>query len=246
MSPEFSLKEHVKEEHKRSPFNTYIKEIVYGGNDGIVTTFAVVAGFNGAQSGSDIASYGTSIVLLFGLSNLFADAASMGLGNFLSMRAEKDVYNFEKQKELHEIKNNKGLEMGETKMILQQKGFTSDQADQLTRIYSTNPSYWVSFMMNHELELANPEGENSYLTGLATFVSFAIFGAIPLLAYLLNVSVDRAFIFSTFSTFLALILLGVLKWRVVGKNPIRSIGEVVLIGGTSALIAYFVGTFFRI
>ena len=74
-------------------FSEYFKEVIYGGIDGIVTTFAVVAGFAGASLSSDNAvQISFLIVLLFGLANLFADAASMGLGNFLSVRSEKDLY----------------------------------------------------------------------------------------------------------------------------------------------------------
>ena len=96
------LATHLSQEHKISPFSTYLKEIVYGGNDGIVTTFAIVAGFAGAQTETPMAVPLTAVVL-FGLANLFADAASMGLGNFLALRAEKDVYRREKERELHEI-----------------------------------------------------------------------------------------------------------------------------------------------
>lgn len=71
---------------KKSVYYRYLKEIVYGGSDGIVTTFAVVAGFNGANA--TIGELPYFIVLLFGLANLFGDAASMGIGNFLSQRAE--------------------------------------------------------------------------------------------------------------------------------------------------------------
>ena len=76
-----------------SLFSGSIKEIVYGGNDGIVTTFAVIAGFTGAYSSTNTTlNLSMLSVLLFGLANLFADGAAMGLGSFLSLRAEKSVY----------------------------------------------------------------------------------------------------------------------------------------------------------
>ncbi|WP_439103659.1 VIT1/CCC1 transporter family protein, partial [Celeribacter marinus] len=71
-------------------FTDHLKQIVYGGNDGIVTTFAIVAGFAGAES-QGAAQIGALAVLLFGLANLFADATSMGLGEFLSARAARDM-----------------------------------------------------------------------------------------------------------------------------------------------------------
>lgn len=67
-----------------------LKQITYGANDGIVTTFAVVAGFAGAEA-SGVGGIGAIAVLVFGLANLFADATSMGLGEWLSARAARDV-----------------------------------------------------------------------------------------------------------------------------------------------------------
>jgi VIT1/CCC1 family predicted Fe2+/Mn2+ transporter len=88
---------HLAAEHKISPISTYLKEIVYGGIDGIITTFAVVAGFSGAQTGPE-GTIPMFVVLLFGFANLFGDASSMGLGNFLSVRADQDVYRKEQKK----------------------------------------------------------------------------------------------------------------------------------------------------
>ncbi|HLD01958.1 MAG TPA: VIT1/CCC1 transporter family protein [Patescibacteria group bacterium] len=241
-----SLIEHLKKEHQASPIQTYLKEIVYGGNDGIVTTFAVVAGFTGAQAASAIPQYSFLTVLLFGLANLSADAASMGLGNFLSLRAEKDVYKSEEDKERHEVRTHPEDEKKETIEILQEKGFSQEDANALTKIYATNENYWVSFMMNYELEMANPSKENPTLTALATFSSFILFGFIPLLPYLLLKDEPGVFLFSCLSTFSALVMLGVLRFRVTTGGLLRSISEIVLVGGTASTIAYLVGTFFRI
>ena len=237
---------HLQLEHKRSPFEVYLKEIIYGGNDGIVTTFAVVAGFTGAQA-ANLPAFSFLTVLLFGLANLFADAASMGLGNFLSLRSEKDMYKAEEARELSEIRTSPEKEKEETKAILLAKGFSDEHAEQLTKIYATNESYWLQFMMNHELEMSNPTKENPILTGLATFTAFIAFGFIPLLPYiLLTNNLATAFLYSSFTTFGALVLLGLLRWRTTKENLMRSVLEIVTIGGVSASIAYFVGTFFKL
>lgn len=242
----FHLKHHLQQEHRVSPLQTYLKEIVYGGSDGIVTTFAVVAGFTGASAGASIATYSIATVLLFGLANLFADGASMGLSNFLSLRAEKDVYKGEQEKEYHEVKNNPDMEKAETIEILVNKGFTEQQAQELTRIYATNQSYWVEWMMNNELELPNPTGENPFLTGLATFSAFIVFGSIPLLPYILGMPTQNIFMYSCIAAFSALVVLGLIRFKVTGENILRSVLEIVALGGTSAAIAYFVGTFFKL
>ena len=163
----------------------YLGQIVYGGSDGIITTFAVVAGFAGAQNES-IQMYPMAVVLLFGFANLFADATSMGIGNFLSVRSESSL-----------IKKNGG--------------------------YS-----------------------KAFFTSIATFLAFIIFGLIPLAPYIFIQNFNTTFKLSVFFTFLALLIIGLFRWKVTKEGILRSVGEVVLLGGASATVAYFVGTFFRI
>ncbi len=239
------LAEHLRKEHKMSPFSTYLREIVYGGNDGIVTTFAVVAGFSGANL-SSANGLGYMTVLLFGLANLFADASSMGLGNLLSMRAEQDRYKQEREKELKEILHNTSIEKQETEQLLMTKGFSQKQAEELTLIYSSNTDYWTDFMMRYELEMSDPTNENPLLTGGVTFASFIIFGSIPLIPYFIFGNHSNTFYFAMIATCIALLLLGLLRWKVTKDSLFRSVGEIIIIGGISAAIAYFVGTLFAI
>lgn len=240
------LQKHLQEEHKMSPFSEYLKEIVYGGVDGIVTTFAVVAGFAGANAGMHVGGLGALTVLLFGLANLFADASSMALGSFLSIRSEQDRYTQEEAKERAEIENNPRMEIAESIEILKQQGFSEADSVQLVEIYASNKEYWVNFMMKYELEMEDPRNENPWLTGLATFISFIVFGTIPLIPYLVDPSYSHAFLLAIIATFIALLLLGLLRLKVTKQDMVRSIGEIVLIGGVSAVIAYLVGTFFRV
>lgn len=240
----FDLQKHLTEEHKMTPLTVYLKEIVYGGNDGIVTTFAVVAGFAGAQT--NIATHLPILtVLLFGFANLFADGVSMALGNFLSIRSEQDVYGTEKKKELHEIVHNPEMERQESVMILEKKGFTLKQAEDLIAIYRTNSAYWVDFMMNQELELSNPEGDNPFFMSLVTFFSFISFGFIPLIPYVFFRGL-ALFTMSICTTATALFLLGALRWKVGKQGFFRSVGETLLLGGAAAFVAYFVGTLFKL
>lgn len=239
----------MEQQKDHSALADYFKEIIYGGIDGIVTTFAVVAGFAGAALSNDLtAQLSFMIVLLFGLANLFADAASMGLGNFLSVRSEKDLYNAKRAKEIQLLQSETDKEIAETITIMVDKGFTAEQAQTVAHIYKTNEDYWADFMMQHELELADPRGENEILTGLATFGSFLVFGSIPLLPFMLQSegSALVAFMLSSAGTLVALIMLGLLKWRVIGSKLWPSLTEVVLVGGTAAVLAYIVGTFFSL
>ena len=240
---------HTEERKKEevSPITEYFTEVIYGGIDGIVTTFAVVAGFSGAAlSNGETTQLTFMVVLLFGLANLFADAASMGLGNFLSVKSEKDLYSITREKEEELIKTNPVEESKFTTSLLVEKGFSEADAVTLSSIYQKNHEYWIDFIMNHKLELSDPRGTNPVMTGSATFLSFLFFGAIPLLPFIFMEAeiADLAFYFSLAGTFVALILLGVLKWRVVGVSLYSALVEVLLVGGVAAAIAYYVGTFF--
>lgn len=243
------LEEHLEHEHQHSPFADYFKEVIYGGIDGIITTFAVVAGFSGAAlSNETTTQLSFAVVLLFGLANLFADGVSMGLGNFLSVRSDQDLYKQARQKEAGEVKNNSEFEYQETITILMQKGYNEADATTMADLYKKNEDYWIDFMMNHELEMPDNREDNPVLTGLATFVSFLIFGSIPLLPFMLldEASAAVAFEYSVVGTFFALVALGLLKWRVVGTGLWKSLFEVVLVGGVAAVVAFFVGSLFEV
>ncbi len=244
---EQELVQHIKEEHKQSPFSSYLKEIVYGGVDGIITTFAVVAGFTGAAFGGERTIELTSmVVLLFGLANLFADGVSMGLGNFLSIRSDQSLYKSIRAKEEYETKHNSDVEAEETVTILMGKGFVEADARTITALYRKNPEYWIDFMMNHELEIPDPRRDHAVYGGVATFLAFVSFGIIPLLPFLVMDEFSQPALFevSAFGTFLALVSLGFFKSKVVGGNSLRSVGEIVLVGGAAACVAFFVGTLF--
>ena len=237
------FEKHIREEHHKTTFAEYIKEIIYGGTDGIVTTFAVVAGFTGAQSAETVIPMSVLTVLLFGLANLFADGAAMGLGNFLSLRAEKQVYDQSAKKEWYEIENSEEEEKAETRFLLQEKGFSPEDANTITDLFAKNKPYWHNFMMIYELE-ANPPEENPALNGIATFLAFIVFGFIPIIPYLLTEVAQTAWLYSCGFTVFALALLGIFSAIITRRKLIAATLESVLVGGTAASIAYFVGTLF--
>ena len=241
------IAEHVKLDHKQSSLTVYFKEIIYGGVDGIVTTFAVVAGFSGAAVLTDTTlQLSFMVVLLFGLANLFADGVSMGLGNFLSVRSEQGLYRKLRAEETWEITHHPEVEYNETIEILTNKGFSAADAKTIADIYQKNETYWLDFMMNHELEVPDSTGENPVYTGIATFASFVCFGVIPLLPFIVVQSGSPEYLFglSSITACIALLLLGILKWRVTRVSALASIGEVMIVGITAGLVAFFVGTFF--
>ena len=76
---------------KRDTERKYLPEFVYGAIDGIVTTFAIVAGAFGA-------SLSSTVILILGFANLFADGFSMAMSNYLSTKSEKELNKMHKHK----------------------------------------------------------------------------------------------------------------------------------------------------
>ncbi|MEM1316226.1 MAG: VIT1/CCC1 transporter family protein [Pseudomonadota bacterium] len=236
--------DHLRDEHGIGRLETFLKEIVYGGNDGIVTTFAIVAGFAGAGA-EGAAAVGGAAVLLFGLANLFADATAMGLGAFLSSRSERDLYRATRLRERREIRDNPEFERRETLEILDGKGVTGADAEAFADILQRHPEFMADFMMQHEIGMSDPGEDSPAMNGLATFIAFILFGAAPLLPYFLLPAEQLAFRLSVGFTFAALVALGLLRWKVTTETLLRCVGETVLVGSACAMVAFAVGLAFR-
>lgn len=223
----------------------HLKQIVYGGNDGIVTTFSVVAGFAGFGA-EGAATVGGIAVLLFGLANLFADGTAMGLGEFLSSLSERDVYSSARARELGEIHRDGGNETEEAVEMLAARGMAPADAREMAAILARNPEFMADFMMQYEIGMANPDGDAPAARGLVTFLAFVSFGLAPLLPYFVLEPVPSTFLVSVAATFAALVALGMLRWRVTTQTLARCVGETVLVGGICAAVAYAVGFAFRL
>lgn len=223
--------------------NQYLKETVYGGIDGIVTTFAVVSGFAGASHMLSDIKYPLVVVLLFGLANLFADASSMGLGEYLSTRSESKLYHSEYVKVSSDIISDQKKKQDESMTVLQEQGFSTEDAQIQLDIYARYPDMWAQFLLQYQYEIDMPE-DHPALGALATFFAFLVFGTIPLLPYLLFLQSPYVFVASIVFTLFALVLLGVLRARVTREVLWKSIAEVTAIGVLAASVAYVVGLCF--
>ena len=231
---------HRREAHKLGRMLKYLKQIVYGGNDGIVTTFAIVAGFAGA-SAEGTAQIGTIAVIVFGLANLLADAMSMGLGEFLSGRSHRDMHRAARTRLLAELDANPAGERAALEALLRRGGLDADGARDAAGILIRNPDFVADLIMAYDYEMTDPRSLRPARDGLSTFLAFVALGLLPLLPYLLSAPASAAFGLSVAMTTLALFALGVLRWRATGERALRSIGETMLVGGACAAAAYGVG-----
>ena len=217
-------------------FQEYLGEFVYGGIDGSVTTFAVVAGAAGAHLDS-------AVVIILGFANLLADGFAMSVGSYLSTKSEKDNYNKHKAIEYWEVDHLPEKERKEIRDIYRAKGFEGELLEQIVDVITANKDRWGDVMMKEELEMSE-ETKSPVAMGGVTFLSFLLFGFIPLLVYVIDYSAGleiNLFMWSSVMTGIVFCLIGYLKAVVTQTRVVRSIIETLLLGGMAAVLAYFVG-----
>jgi len=232
---------HDKQEKHGGGLSQFLGDFVYGGLDGIITTFAVVSGVEGA-------SLGTNIILILGLANLFADGFSMATGAFLSQRSEQEFYRKEYEREMWEVEHLPEGEREELKQIYRSQGYTAEEAVQLVELKTRSEERWVESMMVDELGMLKDE-RSPLMRALATFVAFVIAGSVPMLIFVLGLFISiptgMAFPVSVLLSGLALFGLGAAKVLVTHQNPWRAGLEMLLVGGLAASVAYLVGWLLR-
>jgi len=217
-------------------FQEYLGEFVYGGIDGSVTTFAVVAGAAGAQLDS-------KVVIILGFANLIADGFAMSVGSYLSTKSEKDNYNKHKSVEYWEVDNLPEKEREEIREIYEAKGFEGELLEKVVDVITEDRHRWVDVMMKEELEMSE-ETKSPMAMGGVTFLSFQLFGLIPLLIYVMDYfsGVEHnLFLIASVLTALTFALIGALKAVVTQTSIGRSVAETLFLGGAAATLAYFVG-----
>jgi vacuolar iron transporter family protein len=222
-------------------FGSYIGSMVYGGLDGIITTFAVVSGVAGADLGANV-------ILILGIGNLLADGFSMGTGDYLSTKSEREYYDREARRQKWEIDTFPDGQRAELRAQYLAHGYDEDEADRLVAIQTRHPSRWVNAMMIEELGMLK-EDSNPLRNALATFVSFIVAGSLPLLVYLVGLTTPieqgTAFRISVVLSALALFGLGAAKVFVTRLRPVRSGLEMLIVGGFAAAVAYVIGTLLK-
>lgn len=230
----------AQEEHGAAS-HVYVGDMVYGGLDGIVTTFAVVSGVAGAQLGS-------GVVLILGLANLLADGFSMAVGAYLSSKSEQEYYDREYQREAWEVEHFPEGERKELIEIYRARGYSDQDATALVDIQAQEPDRWVKTMMVEELGLMKDE-RSPRISALATFGSFVLAGVVPLLVYLLGLVIPIpagvSFPVSLALSAVALFALGAAKVLVTERNFLKSGLEMLLVGGAAAGVAYAVGVLLK-
>lgn len=217
-------------------FQRYLREFVYGGIDGAVTTFAVVAGAVGAN-------LDPAIIIILGFANLLADGFSMSVGAYLSAKSEKENYRKHRNIEYWEVDNMPEMEREEVVEIYKAKGFEGELLDKVVAVITSDRDRWVDEMMKNELEMIE-DAKSPFNIGLATLASFVVVGFIPLAIYVYDFFFEAKiplFLWTSVGTALAFLVVGWLKSYVNQTPAFKSMLETLALGLVAALVAYFVG-----
>lgn len=217
------------------PQGAYLKDMIYGGIDGAVTTFAIVAGVEGAGL-----SHG--IIVTLGIANILADGFSMAASNYSGTKAQLDDRKRIIQVEERHLAQHRDGEMEELRQILALHGLSGDILEQATNTISQDKSNWIDLMLMYEYGLSKDQ-PRPISASLATFWAFLAAGSIPLVPYILDLS--NALQLSAVATLLTFFFIGMCKSR---WSPVQwwwSGLETLAIGALAALIAYSVGGLFH-
>ncbi len=219
------------------PSNRYLRDFIYGAIDGIVTTFAVVAGAAGAGLSS-------RVVIILGVANLVADGFSMSVSNYSGARAERQQRDRARREEEEQIALVPEGEREEVRQIFAAKGLGGDALEAVVEAITADHDRWLDTMLTEELGYARNSGSPLRAAAM-TFVAFVALGSLPLVIFIFQsvsgVDVPLPFTWSAVLAGVAFFAVGTLKARFVDQVWWRAGGETLLMGGTAALLAFVVG-----
>ncbi|HJZ79222.1 MAG TPA: VIT1/CCC1 transporter family protein [Pyrinomonadaceae bacterium] len=225
----------IQERLSAGPRHNYLRDWIYGGIDGSVTTFAVVTGVVGAH-------LSPVVIVIMGLANLMGDGFSMAASNFLGTRSEHDdVTRLEAIERRHIALAPEG-EREEVRQIFAAKGFAGPDLERVVELITSDPDRWVRTMLTEEYGLPL-QPRSAWMAAVSTFSAFAVCGLVPLLPFLLGI--NHGFIVSMILTGAVFFLIGSVKSLWSTAWWWRSGLSTLLVGGIAAGLAYVVGVFLK-
>jgi VIT1/CCC1 family predicted Fe2+/Mn2+ transporter len=211
---------------------SYLRDWVYGGIDGAVTTFAVVSGVTGA----DLTA---RVLLILGFANLIADGFSMAAGNHLATATERDEVERLVAIEHRHIETEPEGERAEVREIYRQRGLADQQLEQVVDAITADRDRWVETMLAYEYGVLR-EGRRPWPAAFRTFASFTLCGAVPLVPYLAGVG--QPFPVAAVLTGAVFFGIGTLKSRWSVRRWWRAGLETLVVGAAAAAaLAYGAG-----
>jgi VIT1/CCC1 family predicted Fe2+/Mn2+ transporter len=219
----------------RSAGGGTLRAAVFGVSDGLVSNLALVMGFAGAQADAQY-------VVLAGVAGLLAGAFSMGAGEYVSMRAQRELFERQLSLEETELLLSPEEERRELELIYRAKGVPAEEAAQLAGRLLENKSVALDTLAREELGLDPAELGSPWGAAIGSFVAFTIGAIIPVVAYCFGASGWVPFSVSAIMSSAALFLVGVGVSLFTGKSALYSGARQLGIGALAAAITFAIGT----
>ena len=227
--------EAIRSRLESGPTHNYLRDWIYGGIDGAVTTLAVVTGVAGAQ-------LSPWIILVLGFANLVADGFSMAASNYLGTKAEQDDWRRLERIEHRHIELAPEGEREEVRQIYHRKGFEGDELERIVELVTADRERWVQTMLIDEYGLPHAV-RSAWIAALSTFTAFVICGLVPLVPYLFGT--EQSFTLSVVLTGVVFVVIGSIKSRWSTATWWESGLTTLLVGAIAATLAYLAGIILR-
>jgi vacuolar iron transporter family protein len=218
----------------RTESGGFLRNVVYGFNDGLTANFGLVAGMIGATA---IAAHQT--IVLAGVAGLIADALSMGASGYLAAKSEQEVYQNEIGMERTEIELMPEVERDELALIYEAKGMQRDAAHALATEVMADPGRMLDEQVQEELKIGEAHSSplrEAWLTGFATAIG-ALIPVFPFFFLTGMTAMVTSFALSMLSHF----LVGAARSAFTGRGVFRSGLDMFIVGLGVAAVGYFVG-----
>ena len=218
----------------RTESGGFLRNVVYGFNDGLTANFGLVAGVIGATAAAQHRA-----VVVAGVAGLIADALSMGSSGYLAAKSEQEVYAHEIAMERDEIALMPEVERDELALIYESKGMEPESAMALATQVMADPQRMLDEQVQEELGIAEPHMSplrEGWVTGLATAFG-AVIPVFPFFVFTGMLAIVLSFVLSMASHF----LVGAARSVFTGRGLFRSGLDMFVVGLGVALVGYFVG-----
>lgn len=236
--PMDAIAEHIATERRRVSVLGEIRELVFGAQDGLVSTLAVVATVAGASSDN-------RAVLIAGLASAMAGVFSMAIGEYIGSKSQDEIYQWHVDDEREEVAERPNESEAEVAWLFMEEGMPEDDAWQVAGLIARHPESLLATMVAKELGLAGDvEGETAGtpLRGaLVMGAAFAVGSIAPVAPFLITTGIT-ALTWATALTGLVLFGIGAVKARWTQRNWFLSGFEVLALAAVAGVAGYLFGT----
>lgn len=223
------------EPQEQSPVRNYVRDLVLGLNDGIVSVYALVAGIAGA-------GFASHQVGVAGIAAMLAGALSMGLGEYVSTKSQAQYYAAEARREREHIRAYPDLERAELREMLEEKGYPPALIDDMVGYLSATEDRFVEFMMREEFGVGRESDRSPFLAMLLIMVAFVAGAVLAVVPFFLVPRHGLAV--ASAAAVGGLFVAGAVKGKASGLSPLRSGAEMAVLGALAAGVTYLVGSAF--